>query len=185
MENLKITRDFCGNKVSLTLTFDEMKEAYLRYQRQVDIEDVEVIYEGMFSYEQLNIIAKIKRDLMEDDNYGWNEAVHQAVKDAGLYHIVEAHERREQTEDEPDPIDARYMIFTGEDNTKVIFDDFDRAEEAYWSTMCVDCKKKYGALMIGKFDNCCAIQQICGVKGCGNEADFYVDFHEDEVEFEY
>ena len=184
MENLTINRDFSGNKVSLTLTFDEMREAYLRYQRQVDIEDVELVYEGMFNDDQLNIIAKIKRDLMEDDSFGWNEAVHKAVKDAGLYHIVEAHERREQTEDEPDPI-ARHMIFTSEDKTEVVFDDFNNDESGCWSAMCVDCKKKYGALMIGKFDNCCAVQQICGVKGCGNEADFYVDFHKDEVRFEY
>lgn len=100
MENLTIKRDFCGNAVFVKLTFEEMREAYRRWQRQVDIEDIELVYDGMFDDNQLHIIAKIKRDLMEDDGLGWSDAVHKAVKDAGLYHIVEAHERREQTEEE-------------------------------------------------------------------------------------
>lgn len=65
----------------------------------------------------------------------------------------------------------------------ITFDDFtdDRDDfrvPKYWSQMCEGCYKKYGY----KIPNCSGDGSgICGVEGCENEADYYVDFDTAEV----
>lgn len=55
------------------------------------------------------------------------------------------------------------------------FDDYTNGEEGVWTQICKDCVEKYN---IDKkyLDECGS--GICGVKGCNNEADFYLDFPE-------
>ena len=64
------------------------------------------------------------------------------------------------------------------ENKAVCFDDFVENEDgSRWAYICKDCVKKYG---ISKMflDNDCS-GGICGVKGCENEADYYIDFPEE------
>jgi hypothetical protein len=66
---------------------------------------------------------------------------------------------------------------------RVEFDDFtqDAADNGgrYWTQMCKKCVDKHG-IDEKLLDN--AGQGICGVAGCENESDYYVDFPEHEVE---
>lgn len=63
----------------------------------------------------------------------------------------------------------------GQDNEIVCFDDFATNEDgSIWAHICKSCVKKYGISPAVLDDGCCC--GTCSVQGCGNEADFYVDF---------
>lgn len=66
------------------------------------------------------------------------------------------------------------------ENEVVRFDDFvqDKENGHYWGHICKECVKKYGISEMF-LDNGCG-DGICGVQGCENEADFYIDFPEVE-----
>lgn len=72
--------------------------------------------------------------------------------------------------------------------TRLVFDDYEvsydiNGHEIAWTEMCPACKRKYlGILGQNRFDDGSA-QGICGVEGCQNEADSYVDFKLNEVSF--
>ena len=55
----------------------------------------------------------------------------------------------------------------------VIFDDFTEDEEGFvWSQLCKTCNERH------TFDDNMVTdggQGICGIKGCENESDYYVD----------
>lgn len=61
------------------------------------------------------------------------------------------------------------------ENDVVCFDDFveDKETGQLWSCICESCAKKY-RVPDNLLDE--AGQGICGVQGCWNEADFYIDF---------
>jgi len=56
----------------------------------------------------------------------------------------------------------------------VPFDDFVKEDEKVWSQVCNKCIKKYywRKESLSKTTNTC----ICGVKGCNNNADYYINF---------
>lgn len=58
------------------------------------------------------------------------------------------------------------------------FDDYTDDEDNVWSQICNDCKQQldfdYAKLSDGG-------SGICGVKGCNNEADYYIDFKENQI----
>ena len=72
--------------------------------------------------------------------------------------------------------------------TRLVFDDYELDDDIEgnaiaWTEMCPACKHKYlGILGQNRFDDGSA-QGICGVEGCQNEADSYVDFKLNEVDF--
>lgn len=66
------------------------------------------------------------------------------------------------------------------ENDIVCFDDFVMNEDgSSWAYMCKECAKRY-KISESLLDNNCG-GGICGVHGCENEADFYIDFP-DEAE---
>lgn len=68
---------------------------------------------------------------------------------------------------------------------KIVFDDYeDNTEEygSYWVEMCMNCRNKYKDILGGRVDNG-SPWGTCYVKGCNNDADCYVDFNKNEVEF--
>lgn len=77
------------------------------------------------------------------------------------------------------------MTYTSKRGKQIVFDDFeDNTEEydSYWVEMCPHCHNKYRGILGNRADRGSA-WGTCSVKGCNNEADYYVDFHMDEVEF--
>lgn len=68
---------------------------------------------------------------------------------------------------------------------RIVFDDFtDERDQDYcgvWAGMCKACAEKYSDIVSGKLDECGS--GCCSVDGCGNEADFYIDFwYDDDIE---
>lgn len=78
-----------------------------------------------------------------------------------------------------------HMIFAPKRaKKKIVFDDYqDNTEEfqSYWAEMCSKCHNKYKSIL-GQRASIGAIG-ICSVKGCENEANYYVDFDEKEITF--
>lgn len=69
----------------------------------------------------------------------------------------------------------------------IMFDDFvDNTEEyeSYYVEMCPHCYNKYNTILDNRADDGRAACGICSVRGCDNEADYYVDFDMNEVKFE-
>lgn len=69
-------------------------------------------------------------------------------------------------------------------NKQIVFDDYvDNTVEynSYWVGMCTHCHGKYKSILGNRADDCGS--GFCSVKGCDKEADYYVDFDADEVEF--
>ena len=67
------------------------------------------------------------------------------------------------------------------------FDDFvDETKEygSYYASMCHHCCEKYESILGNRVDEDNSAWGTCSVKGCCNEADYYVDFNMNEVEFE-
>ena len=74
----------------------------------------------------------------------------------------------------------RNMVF----NKQIVFDDYvDNTVEydSYWVGMCQHCHEKYKSILGNRVDD--NGSGFCSVKGCNNEADYYVDFNMNEVEF--
>lgn len=94
---MTITRYIGGEQHCFTLTFQEARGAYLEYQHQLDREDIECLYEGIFNDEQLDEIARFKRSVQDGDKgepFAWNEAVNYAIDELGYRAEVEAAEAR-------------------------------------------------------------------------------------------
>lgn len=70
-------------------------------------------------------------------------------------------------------------------NGSVAFDDFTRDEYGYWSQICQHCADKYkiNFNILYSLDPWLADDGhgICGVSGCENQADFYIDFEESTI----
>lgn len=78
----------------------------------------------------------------------------------------------------------RDMIYTSKCGKQIVFDDYvDNTFEynSYWVGMCKHCHDKYKSILDNRVDNCGS--GCCSVKGCENEADYYVDFNMNEVTF--
>ena len=76
------------------------------------------------------------------------------------------------------------MVYKSEQNKNIVFDDYvNNTEEygSYYVEMCSDCYNKYKDILGNRVDDGGACG-TCSVKGCENEADYYVDFDKDEVE---
>ncbi len=61
------------------------------------------------------------------------------------------------------------------------FDDFEIDQYGIWSQICINCHKKN--FISHKIDDYPGSDVICGVKGCANEAEFYIDFIEKNVTY--
>lgn len=71
-------------------------------------------------------------------------------------------------------------------NGTIVFDDFTANSElnTIWVEMCPKCFKKYKSILTGNnvsISDYGEAQGICSVKGCQNEADYYVDFIKNEI----
>lgn len=63
-------------------------------------------------------------------------------------------------------------------NGSVVFDDFTRDEYGCWSQICQHCVDKYKIHFNRLADDG---HGICGVSGCENQADYYIDFEENTI----
>ena len=73
---------------------------------------------------------------------------------------------------------SKIMVFDG-----IGFDDYTQTDEgSFWSQVCKRHADRYKGNFAHRLDECPS-ECICGVCGCEYEADFYVDFCEDEVTF--
>lgn len=78
------------------------------------------------------------------------------------------------------------MIYTSKRGKQIVFDDFeDNTEEydSYWVEMCPHCHNKYKGILGNRADDGGTACGTCSVKGCANDADYYVDFNMNEVAF--
>ena len=76
------------------------------------------------------------------------------------------------------------MSYISDSGKQIVFDDYvDNIVEhnSYWVGMCKHCHNKYKNILDNRVDDCGS--GFCSVKGCGNEADYYVDFDMNEVTF--
>lgn len=73
---------------------------------------------------------------------------------------------------------SRLMSY-GSGDDKVVFDDFVAEEDGCWAEICPACLERYKQLLAGRTDD--GAMGICSVKGCQNDAEYYVDFEMDEV----
>lgn len=79
------------------------------------------------------------------------------------------------------------MIYKTTSGEEIRFDDFHKStdnSENPWAAICPGCRAKYvNELEEASVSRCPASSEICGVEGCNNEVDFYVDFQKEQVEF--
>lgn len=78
------------------------------------------------------------------------------------------------------------MIYTSKRGKQIVFDDFeDNTEEynSYWVEMCPHCHNKHRGILGNRADDGGTACGTCSVKGCENDADYYVDFNMNEVTF--
>ena len=78
------------------------------------------------------------------------------------------------------------MKFTAANGKSIIFDDFvDNTKEydSYWATMCPACYNKHKDILGKRAGDKGEASGTCSVKGCQNEADYYVDYDKNEVSF--
>ena len=65
-------------------------------------------------------------------------------------------------------------------NNTIEFDDYVETTEdgitTAWASVCVPCITRYEIPEAVLSD--CPCSDTCGVKGCSNEADFYIDFND-------
>lgn len=76
------------------------------------------------------------------------------------------------------------MKFVAHNGMNIVFDDWnDEVEEygTYWGGMCQECFNKFKNILGDRVSDGSG---CCSVKGCENEADYYVDFLKNEVSFE-
>lgn len=78
------------------------------------------------------------------------------------------------------------LIYTSKRGKQIIFDDFeDNTEEyqSFWAEMCPHCHNKYRGILGKRASH--GAMGTCSVKGCENEAEYYVDFAENEVVYSF
>lgn len=78
------------------------------------------------------------------------------------------------------------MIYTSKRGKQIVFDDYtDDTEKygTYWVEMCPHCHNKYRSILGNRADDGGTACSTCSVKGCNSEANYYVDFSMNEVEF--
>ena len=79
------------------------------------------------------------------------------------------------------------MIYRTTSGEEIRFEDFHKPtdnSEKPWAAICPGCRAKYvKELEEASVSRCPAASEICGVEGCNNEVDFYVDFKKEQVEF--
>jgi len=75
------------------------------------------------------------------------------------------------------------MKFVAHNGVSIVFDDWTKTEEYgdYWGGMCQECFNKFKNILDDRVSDGSG---CCSVKGCENEADYYVDFLKNEVTFE-
>lgn len=73
-----------------------------------------------------------------------------------------------------------FMAYEAE-GTRIVFDDFEREGDSCWAELCPACLGKYRKILAGHASDGAA--GTCSVKGCQNEADYYLDFKKEEVSF--
>jgi hypothetical protein len=74
-----------------------------------------------------------------------------------------------------------YLVYN-----KIKFDDYTTysplgADSQYWSQVCESCVEEHN-IANERLDDCGS--GICGIEGCFNESNFYVDFPQEEIHFE-
>lgn len=78
------------------------------------------------------------------------------------------------------------MVYTSNKGKKIVFDDYvDNTEEynIFYVEMCRHCHNKYRGILGTRADDGGIAMGTCSVKGCDNEAHYYVDFDKSEVKF--
>lgn len=78
------------------------------------------------------------------------------------------------------------MIYISKKGSLIVFDDYeDNTEDynSYWVEMCPHCRNKYKHILGKRVDDGNSAWGVCSVKGCENDAEYYVDFGMNEVEF--
>ena len=76
------------------------------------------------------------------------------------------------------------MVYTSKRGEQIVFDDFVdsiRDHGSYWGELCPHCHNKYKDILGQRVDDGGTACGTCSVEGCDNEADYYVDFSENEV----
>ena len=77
------------------------------------------------------------------------------------------------------------MIYKTTSGEEIRFDDFHKStdnSEKPWAAICSGCRAKYvKELEEASVSRCPACSEICGVEGCNNEVDFYVEFQKEQV----
>ena len=76
------------------------------------------------------------------------------------------------------------MVYTSKRGKQITFDDFEDNTadfDSYWGEMCPSCHNKYRGILGDRAS--IGAMGTCSVKGCENEADYYVDFNKNEVSF--
>lgn len=78
------------------------------------------------------------------------------------------------------------LLFTSTNGKTILFDDFVeeydeeyKKDRPYWVEMCPHCHRKYRGILGSRCDD--GAQGMCSVKGCNNQADYYVDFKPNET----
>lgn len=78
------------------------------------------------------------------------------------------------------------MIYTPKTGKKIVFDCYEdntKDYHSYWAKMCPHCYRKYRGILGQRADEGGTAGGTCYVKGCTNQADYYIDFSENEVQF--
>lgn len=80
------------------------------------------------------------------------------------------------------------MVFTSKRGKQIVFDDFVeeydeefKKDRPYWAEMCPHCHRKYRGILGNRFDDGGTAQGTCSVKGCNNQANYYVDFYQNDT----
>ena len=75
------------------------------------------------------------------------------------------------------------LLFTSPKGKTILFDDFVEEYDEdlkkgspYWAEMCPHCHRKYRGILGNRCDDGGTAQGTCSVKGCNNQANYYVDF---------
>ena len=88
-----------------------------------------------------------------------------------------------------------HMVFTSPRGKQIVFDDYCREDwymdddtviEVAWVEICPHCHRKYRGILGNRCDDGRTDHLTCSVKGCNNQAHYYVDFNlseNNEVEF--
>ena len=83
---------------------------------------------------------------------------------------------------------CKNMVYTPKRGQRIVFDCYEDCTEefgTYWADMCLSCYNKYKNILGNRVSESGSVAAACYVKGCQNrEADYYVDFDMEEVDFE-